>query len=145
MDTSVIKEAWSPISNQMSLSASLSDAWLEALVEVGTATKVNAGDTIISVLDANTKIGYLLISGEYCVQKPGDPELIKSAPELLGEMAELNPSGARIAKVRASTEIRMISFGWEKMNAALHERLDGHDFATLTEGLKQYAWDHFVE
>jgi len=145
MDVSLIKEAWSPISDRMSLSPSLSEAWVDSLIEVGTATQVSAGDTIISVLDANTKIGYLLISGEYCIQKQGDPELVKSAPELLGEMAELNPSGTRTASVRATSDIEMISFGWEKMNAALRQRLDENDFATLIEGLKQYAWEHFAE
>ena len=145
MDPQQIASAWEEVATRMSLASAARQAWLDALMEVGTGTRAHADDMIISVLDANARIRYLLLNGEYCVQKQGDPELVKPAPELIGEMAEVNPSGRRTASIRAVSDVDMISFSWEKMHSALKKRMSDEDYTKLLESLDQYACNHFTE
>jgi CRP-like cAMP-binding protein len=145
VDFATIKEAWSIIAMTMSVSEKINTAWIDSMVEVSSPVSVREGDTIISLGDQNTDKGYLLISGEYSVEKEGAPELVKPAPELLGEMGRLNPTQKRTATVRASTNVEMLTFSWGQMNAALEKRLSESEFQQLTEGLQQYAWGHFAE
>ena len=145
MDLAAIKESWSTISAKMPSSEEINTAWVESLHESGTPEEIKAGGTVISVLDQDTDIGYLLLSGDYKVQKEGEMELEKSAPELLGEMAGLNPSRRRTANIRAVSDISMIKFSWDKLNAKLQERLSESDYTKLKDSLKQYAWEHFME
>jgi hypothetical protein len=145
VDFATIKEAWSTISMNMPVSEKINTAWIDSMVEVSSPISVREGDTIISIGDQNTDKGYLLISGDYSVEKEGSPELVKPAPELLGEMGRLNPTQKRTATIRASTEVQMLTFSWSQMNAALEKRLSESEFQQLTDGLQQYAWGHFAE
>ena len=144
VDFATIKNAWSFV-NIMPMSEKINTAWIDSIVEVGVPAQLKAGDTIISINDQNTDRGFLLISGEYSVEKDGSPELVKPAPELLGEMGRLNPTQKRTATVRASTDVSMLSFSWQKINEALQRRLNETEFGQLTDGLQQYAWGHFAE
>lgn len=145
MQFTSLQAAWQAIPLAMSLSEKINTAWLDSLREVGTQVQVRSGDNVISLNDTNTGTGYVLYSGEISVQKKDAPEIVKPAPELLGEMGQLNPTGTRTASVVAATDVALISFAWTKLNAALAKRLSETEMETLKDAMQQYAWSHFVE
>lgn len=145
MRFSIVEEAWISVARGMPQSEKIRTAWVDSLLEVGTPVLVKAGEPIIIIGDQNTSSGFLLVEGEYSILKGNSPEMFKAAPELLGEMGRINPIHKRTATVRASTEVKMVSFDWDKIHTALHKRLNESEFEQLTESLKQYAWGHFTE
>ncbi|MFP6581487.1 MAG: cyclic nucleotide-binding domain-containing protein [Candidatus Hydrogenedentota bacterium] len=145
MQFTSLHAAWEAIPLSLSLSERINTAWLDTLREVGTRVQVRSGDNVISLNDTNTGTGYVLYSGEISVQKKDAPEIVKPAPELLGEMGQLNPAGTRTASVVAATDVALISFNWTKLNAALAIRLSEAELETLKDAIQQYAWSHFVE
>jgi CRP-like cAMP-binding protein len=140
-----LREAWDAIGVSSTLSDKINTAWLDSLREVGTKMQVRQHDAIISVDDTYTDRGYILFSGEISVQKKDSPEIVKSAPELLGEMGRLNPTRTRTASVIAASDVALISFTWSTLNEALSKRLSESEIETLMDSIQQYAWNHFVE
>lgn len=145
MQFTSLHAAWDSIPLSASLPEKINTAWLDALREVGKKMQIREGDHVISVDDPYTATGFVLYGGEISIRKKDSPEIIKPAPELLGEMGRLNPTRTRTADVVAHTDVALITFDWTKLNDSLAKRLDESEMQQLTEGIQQYAWDHFVE
>lgn len=107
--------------------------------------KVSAKTVLFNKGDPTADEGILILKGEISVEKEGHPAKQVSGPELVGEMAQLNPAGLRTATVSAVTELELLRFQWYSFRNEI-TRLLGEDGAeTVQRTLESFAWDHFIE
>ena len=95
--------------------------------------------------DTATDIGIVLLEGEVSVIKIDTPEIIAYAPDLLGEMAQLNPAKQRTADVTAATQLQVLRFKWSDFKATAQQQLTQQELEKFTSALQEHAWQHFTQ
>ncbi len=127
------------------LDAALRERLADVFLTVGAPEDVAANTTLFTKGDASDGQGIILLQGEVSVLKEGNPEVIALAPDLLGEMAQLNPTKQRTATVTAATDLKLLRFKWPRFTQAAQQKLSDEDLDKFTAALQEYAWQHFTE
>lgn len=107
--------------------------------------KVPADTVLFEKGDPTADEGILVLKGEISVDKEGHPIKHVSGPELVGEMAQLNPTGRRTATVSAVTDLELLRFQWYSFRNEITRLLGEGGAATVQETLESFAWEHFTE
>jgi CRP-like cAMP-binding protein len=127
------------------LNAKLRAKVAELLVENGLPQTVPPNTVLFQAGDNSDDQGIVLIQGELSVEKEGNPGITAYAPDLLGEMAQLNPTRQRTATVTALTELSVLRFKWPAFTAAAQQTLTEDEVNAFTDALQQSAWTHFTQ
>ena len=117
----------------------------DILIEIGKPVRIPADSMLFRSGDPSDDQGYILVEGEITVVKEGHPELTAYAPDIIGEMAQLNPTRQRTATVTAATDVQAIGFAWRDFVRTASTRLSEADLKAFTEALQEHAWRHFTE
>lgn len=94
-----------------SLSDSSRKAVASVLLQTARETTLTKGDVLYRGGDDSDNTGTLLVKGSMTVERDGKSITVK-APEILGEMQQLNKTGQRVATVTAKEESIVLEFGW---------------------------------
>ena len=127
------------------LNASAREKVVRAFEATGTEKTLPPATQIFQEGDLDSDKGYVLLQGDIRVLKPSAPEIVVSAPELLGEMARFNPTAARTATIEAVDEVRVLAFAWSRFDEALTRMCSPEESEQIQNVLHGYAWDHFTE
>lgn len=127
------------------LDAPLREAVADILLTVGTPEQVRANTTLFKRGDVSDGQGVVLLEGDVSVIKEDNPEVVAQSPDLLGEMAQLNPTKQRTATVTAATNLKIIRFKWPLFTQAAQQKLTDGQIERFTAALQDYAWQHFTE
>lgn len=132
-------EALSPLNT--ALRARIANIFLD----ISAPQRVAPRTTLFRAGDVSNDMGLVLLEGEITVEKDGNPSVTAYAPDLIGEMAQLNPSRTRTATVVAATELKVLRFAWRKFNDAALSKLSEAELKSVTDALQSHAWRHFTE
>ena len=118
---------------------------IDVLMKISTQENLPSGTVLFAKGDPSIDDGVILLEGEVSVMKVGFPEIIAAAPELLGEMGRLNPTGQRTATVTAVTELTLLRFKWTEFMREAGLRLSEAELEKISSALQEYAWQHFTQ
>jgi len=127
------------------LSPALRERMADTFMEVASPQKVAANTMLIKRGQASNDEGFVLLEGEVSVLKEGAPEIIAPAPDILGEIAHINPARQRSATVSAASELKVLRFKWSALISAASQTLTAEQAQQFTSALQDYAWKHFAE
>ncbi len=116
----------------------------EILFDAAERTTVLDGTQLFTEGEHEPDLGYVLLSGEVRVQKSYASDSMTTAPALLGEIKQFNPTSERTATVRASGDLDVLQFRWDQINAAISAALKGPEQKLLRKALLDYAWRHVL-
>ena len=116
----------------------------EILLDCAERTTVVDGTRLFTEDEHEPDLGYVLLSGEVRVEKSYASDSRTTAPALLGEIKQFNPTSERTATVRALGDLDVLQFRWDELNAAIHASLKGPEQKPLRRALLDYAWKHVL-
>ena len=116
----------------------------DILLDIGVPQRVAVRTTLFRAGDLTNDVGVLVVSGELDVEKEGQPPITAYAPDLIGEMAQLNPTRQRTATVTAATELEVLRFNWPAFTSSARSRLTDEEINAFTAALQEHAWAHFM-
>lgn len=105
--------------------------------------ELDRGAQLIKEGDTESEDGFVLMKGSVLIQQRGQRVATVYAPALLGEMKQFNLQQATRAGVVTAEESGVLRFTWNKLYAALNERLSDDDIQSFRTALERYAWQHF--
>mgnify|MGYP002624130328 CR=1 FL=1 len=115
------------------------------LIAKGVPQKVAVNAVLFRAGDPSDDQGIVLLDGEINVEKEGNPGITAYAPDIIGEMAQMNPTRQRTATVTTQTEIKVLRFKWPALMKAAEAELSEAEFKSFTDALQENAWQHFTE
>lgn len=116
---------------------------IDALLDVSQPATYSDGEPLIKVRALGGRDGYVLLAGEVAVHKEGTPDVVVSAPALLGEMLQFNPRAQRTATVSAHGPATALKFAWEEFYARLKQRLPAAEQDAVLEAIERSVWERF--
>jgi hypothetical protein len=128
-----------------SLSPQLREAMADIFLSVASPQIVAPQTVIFKKGQASNDEGFVLLAGEITIVKDGTPEFIATAPDILGEIAQISPTKQRSATVSAATELKILRFKWSGLLTAAQQKLNAAQLQQFTSALQEYAWKHFTE
>jgi len=145
MNEDAIRREISGMPAMAPLSGALKAKIADIFVNNGVLQKCAANTLLFRAGDATDDQGYILLEGEIDVTKEGNPPVTAYAPDLIGEMAQLNPTRQRTATVKALTDLQVLRFSWPSITKAVQSTLSADEAKSFTDALQQHAWRHFTE
>ncbi len=129
------------------LDAPLRKRVCDVLVDLATGSELEAGDVIYKKGSEDDNTGAILIEGVLMVRGDPDHEFEVTAPNLVGEMQQLNEYGQRTATVSAKTDALVLEFSWHNFVKTLLEDaiITQSDRATIKEMFTDYAGNRLKE
>ena len=127
------------------LNVSAREKIIRAFEATGTEKTIPAATQIFQEGDLDSDKGYVLLQGDIRVIKSTGPEITVSAPELIGEMVQFNPTAVRTATIEALGDVRVLSFAWSRLDEALIRICSPEDSEKIQKVLQGYAWAHFTQ
>ncbi len=101
------------------LSPVLQDAVVQILDSISEELMLNKGETLYHECEEGDNTGVLLISGSVNISHGNtDPKIVK-APELFGEMRQMNHKGQRVATICANEGSTILRFSWHNFIGVL--------------------------
>lgn len=114
--------------------AGLSEEQRGLLLLRATQSDCAAGQTVYREGDrADSRFSLLTTGSVEILRDDGDVVKSLDAPVLLGEVGAVNPQGVRTFTVRADSEVSLLSWSLDELQA---------DLPSLAEALRAVAWDH---
>ena len=145
MDKETARQIVSGMAALSPLNASLRARVASIFLEISAPKRVAPDTTLFHAGDASNGMGVVLLEGELTIDKQENPSVTAYAPDLIGEMAQLNPTRQRTATVIAATELKVLTFTWQKFSEVAMTKLSEAELKSVTEALKAHAWRHFTE
>ncbi len=113
----------------------------EVLFALSTASMLKPGDVVYKKGSEDNNTGAVLLEGELVVRGDNDHVFEVTAPNLIGEMLQLNKYGQRTATVSAKGDAVLLEFPWHNFVKTLLEdtTITQSDRATIKETFSAYA------
>ncbi len=111
----------------------------------GKPQKIAANTVLYRRGDASDDGGIVILDGELTIDKDGNVPVTAYGPDLLGEMAQINPTRQRTATVTTLTDVHALRFRWPAILQAVAATLSGAEVQSFSDALQQHAWNHFTE
>lgn len=127
------------------LNADLRTRLANLLIQHGKPQKVAAHTILFQRGDVSNDEGLALLDGEFKVEKDGNLSIVAYGPDLIGEMAQMNPTRQRTATVTAATDLHAIRFRWPVVLQAAASSMSAAELQSVSDALQEYAWKHFTE
>jgi CRP-like cAMP-binding protein len=121
------------------------NAAIRLFLDVSKARTVPDGSVLFEVGDVVGDRGYVLVDGTVSIEKADRPMLEVTAPELLGELKQLDPGHRRTATVKAVGNVAVLKFDWGEFFTAAAQIFSEDQMKALRTGLEQVAWSHIAE
>ena len=144
IDLAKIRNSIGSLSLTRQLPESMRQRFVISMLGVGDAAQGHEGDVLFTENDKSDELAYILITGEVEVQKSGMPSQEVSAPDLFGEIQQLNPEGVRTATLRVKDNAVLLRFSWNAFFALALTMFSEQEMATLRRALEDLAWSHTV-
>lgn len=145
MDTNEARQIVSTLSILPDLRPTPAEQVIEVFMNISTLEDVPSGSILFTKGDDSIADGIILLEGEVSVLKEGFPEIVAAAPELLGEMARLNPTAQRTATVSAITNLSILRFTWAAFAREAGVQMSEPELEKVSKALQEYAWKHFTQ
>lgn len=145
MDADTVRQRISDIPLMFQMDSGLASKLATILIDISSEGTAAEGDVLFTRGEATSSNAIILLEGEVSVEKEGFPPLTAISPELMGEMAQLNPSKQRTATVTATTELQLLRFQWSDFKEAIQRVLSGAELEKVSAAIQEYAWQHFTE
>ncbi|PCJ67096.1 MAG: hypothetical protein COA73_00315 [Candidatus Hydrogenedentota bacterium] len=145
MDSESIRKQLVDLPFFHSLDVGVRNVLAQVIQSVSKFDSVPAGTVLFKKGSQGADVGCIVLSGEIRIQKPEAPEIITSAPELLGEMKQVNPDAQRTATVDAQTDLEILKFKWDAFNTGIQNALSESDAQAVKQAIHDYAWQHISE
>ncbi len=145
MDKDQVRARISALPIHATLKPTPSEQVIDVLMKISTQESLPPNTTLFTRGDPSIDDGIILLEGEVSVIKDGVPEIIATAPELLGEMGRINPTGRRTATVTAVTELTLLRFKWSEFMREAGLLLSEAELEKIGSALQEYAWQHFTQ
>ena len=126
------------------LPKAVAQRFAEILIDSTERTTVVEGTQLFTEGEHEPDFGYVLLSGQVQVEKSYTSDSMTTAPALLGEIKQFNPTSERTATVRASGDLDVLQFRWDELNAAINATLKEPEQKILRKALLDYAWKHVL-
>jgi hypothetical protein len=123
-----------PIFN--SLDSDLANALANMIAKIGTERILDTDEDLYSEGSSDLNTGAILLAGAVRVRKANANEIEVSAPSLLGEMQQYEPTFERTATVSAAEECVVLEFQWHDFVFMAKELLSREDQVRLRETLE---------
>lgn len=119
----------------------------DVLSGLASESKLKPGDVVYEKGSEDENTGAMLIEGVLVVQGDTDHMFEVTAPNLVGEMQQLNKYGQRTATVSAKSDALLLEFSWHLFVKTLLEdaTITRSDRATIKETFSGYAGDRLKE
>lgn len=145
MDKEIARQTIVGMAALSPLNPSLRARVASIFLEISSPKRVAPNTTLFRAGETSNDVGIVLLEGELNIEKQGNPSVTAYAPDLIGEMAQLNPMRQRTATVSAATELKVLTFGWNKFNEIALAKLSEAELQSITDALQTHAWRHFTE
>ncbi len=145
VETDQVRARVSALPIHVTLRPTPAEQVIDVLMKISTQENIPPNTTLFTKGDPSIDDGVILLEGEVSVMKDGVPEIIADAPELLGEMGRLNPTGQRTATVTAVTELALLRFKWTEFMREAGLQLSEAELEKISSALQEYAWQHFTQ
>ncbi|MDZ4861638.1 MAG: cyclic nucleotide-binding domain-containing protein [Candidatus Hydrogenedentes bacterium] len=106
---------------------------------VGQPARFSPGDCIFVQGDEDENTGCVLLRGEVDVIRAHETAIPVVAPELLGEMQQLEPTAQRTATIQAVTEVESLLFSWHDVVAYAGMLLTSDEQLVLRDIIRKAA------
>lgn len=106
---------------------------------IGQPVSFSPEDCIFVQGDDDEHTGCVLLRGDAIVSRDDEDAVLVSAPELLGEMQQLEPTGQRTATVRVVKDAETLLFSWHDFIAYSGQLLTADEQIVLREVLRSTA------
>jgi CRP-like cAMP-binding protein len=145
MDSDSIRKELVDLPFFQSLTTEVRNVLAQVIQTVSKAEHIPAGTFLFKRGSQGEDVGCIVLRGDIRVEKSGTPEIVSSAPELLGEMKQVNPDALRTANVDAVTDLDVLKFSWDAFNNGIRNAMSEPDAQTVKQAIKDYAWQHISE
>lgn len=145
MSTDQVRQQVSNLPLLHTVPSALASKLTDIILEVSSPDIANAGTVLFQKDEPATDVGIVLLEGEVTVNKIDTPEIAAYAPDLLGEMAQLNPAKQRTADVTAATQLQLLRFKWSDFKNVAQQQLSQQELEKFTSALQEHAWQHFTQ
>ena len=119
----------------------------DILVDIATERLVEAGDVLYEKDAEDENTGSILLDGILEVTRDSGDKIEVTAPDLVGEMLQLNDYGRRTATVSAKTKSVMLEFSWHEFIQSLTSNviITDNDRIAIKEALTKVAGTRLKE
>lgn len=129
------------------LDAPVRERVCDVLSGLATESKLKPGDVVYKKGSEDDNTGAMLLEGVLVVRGDSAHVFEVTAPNLVGEMQQLNKYGQRTATVSAKSDTLLLEFSWHSFVKTLLEdpTITQSDRATIKETFSGYAGDRLKE
>ena len=129
------------------LPADLRRRLCDILVDISSERTVEAGGVVYEKGSEDENTGAVLVEGALEVRGDPDHNFQVSAPDIVGEMQQLNVYGQRTATVSVTKKAVLLEFSWSEFVRTLSERaaITQRDRAKIKEVFTRCAGDRLKE
>ena len=119
----------------------------DILVDISSERTVEAGDVVYDKGSEDENTGAVLVEGALAVRGDPDHNFQVSAPDIVGEMQQLNEYGQRTATVSVTKKAVLLEFSWSEFVRTLSERaaITQRDRAKVKEVFMECAGERLKE
>ena len=119
----------------------------EILVDISSERTLEAGDVVYEKGSEDENTGAILIKGAFEILGDPDHKFQVSAPNIVGEMQQLNQFGQRTATVSVTEKAVLLEFSWHDFVQTLsdHAVITQDDRAKIKEAFTACAGDRLRE
>lgn len=118
---------------------------LSVLTEVGAVKTIPKGTALFNAGAPNDGRAFMLVRGSIEVRKPSQPVILCEAPDLLGEMGQINPMQKRMADVITDEDCIVVAFEWSSFWNHIKAMSDPPFAQEIEAFLGELAWNHLTE
>ncbi|HOE65938.1 MAG TPA: cyclic nucleotide-binding domain-containing protein [Candidatus Hydrogenedentes bacterium] len=111
------------------------------LHRVSTPIAVPDGEILLLQGNVGGDMGFVLLRGAVEIDREGTSPIAVSAPALLGEMLQFNPSAQRTATVRVAGDAECLRFPWQDFYAQARRDLSEAEQDMLMDSMERCIWE----
>lgn len=126
------------------LPESLRQRFVVTLLGVSNNIQVSDGEKLFTEGEKTSELAYVLVTGTVDVTKSTTPTVTVQAPDLFGEMQQINPEGVRTATVVVRDVATLLQFSWNDFFSLALTLFNEQEMAQLRQALEELAWSHVV-
>ncbi len=111
------------------------------LHRVSTRIAVSDGEILLLQGNVGGDMGFVLLRGAVEIDREETAPIAVSAPALLGEMLQFNPSAQRTATVRVAGDAECLRFPWQDFYAQARRDLSEAEQDMLMDSMERCIWE----
>lgn len=144
LDLVALRNTLENLSITRQLPEPLRQRFVLTLVGVGNNIQASDGEKLFTEGEKSSELAYALLTGTVDVAKSTAPTVTVQAPDLFGEMQQINPDGVRTATVVVRDTATLLRFSWNNFFSLALALFNEQEMVQLRQALEELAWSHVV-